>query len=82
MSGPTRISGGLLTDPGRPVSFSFDGRPLRGLYGDTLASALLASGERLIGRSFKYHRRRGVLTCGAGEPCALVDVIGRMLGAV
>ena len=76
MSGPTRISGGLLTDPGRPVSFSFDGRPLRGLYGDTLASALLASGERLIGRSFKYHRRRGVLTCGAGEPCALVDVIG------
>ena len=76
MSGPTRISGGLLIDPGRPVRFSFDGRPLRGLYGDTLASALLAGGERLLGRSFKYHRRRGVLTCGAGEPCALVDVIG------
>ena len=75
MSGPTRISGGLLTDPGRPVAFSFDGRPLRGLHGDTLASALLAGGERIVGRSFKYHRRRGVLTCGAGEPCALVDLI-------
>ena len=75
MSGPTRISGGLLTDPGRPIAFSFDGRALRGLYGDTLASALLAAGERVVGRSFKYHRRRGILTCGAGEPCALVDLI-------
>ena len=75
MSGPTRISGGLLTDPGRPVAFAFDGRPLRGLHGDTLASALLAAGERVMGRSFKYHRRRGVLTCGPGEPCALVDLI-------
>jgi heterotetrameric sarcosine oxidase alpha subunit len=77
VSGPTRISGGLLTDPGRPVAFSFDGRPLRGLHGDTLASALLAAGERLLGRSFKYHRRRGVLTCGPGEPCALVDLISQ-----
>jgi heterotetrameric sarcosine oxidase alpha subunit len=76
MNGPARISGGLLTDSGRPLRFSFDGRPLRGLHGDTLASALLANGERLFGRSFKYHRRRGVLTCGSGEPCALVDVIG------
>ncbi len=75
MSGPTRIAGGLLTDPGRPVAFTFDGRALRGLHGDTLASALLAAGERLVGRSFKYHRRRGILTCGPGEPCALVDLI-------
>ncbi|HUA90224.1 MAG TPA: 2Fe-2S iron-sulfur cluster-binding protein [Steroidobacteraceae bacterium] len=76
MSGPTRIGGGLLIDPGRPVGFSFDDRPLRGLHGDTLASALLASGERVVGRSFKYHRRRGILTCAAHEPCALVDLIG------
>jgi sarcosine oxidase subunit alpha len=75
VSGPTRISGGLLTDPGRTVAFTFDGRALRGLHGDTLASALLAAGERIVGRSFKYHRRRGILTSGPGEPCALVDLI-------
>jgi heterotetrameric sarcosine oxidase alpha subunit len=76
VSGPSRISGGLLTDAARPVTFTFDGRAFQGLMGDTLASALLANGVRLIGRSFKYHRPRGVFTCGAEEPCALVDVIG------
>ncbi|MBS0377108.1 MAG: (2Fe-2S)-binding protein [Proteobacteria bacterium] len=76
MSGPVRIRAGLLTDPGQPVAFSFDGRALRGLHGDTLASALLAGGQRVFGRSFKYHRRRGVVTCGPYEPCALVDVQG------
>jgi methylglutamate dehydrogenase subunit C len=74
--GPSRIAPGLLTDPSRPVGFRFDGRALRGQAGDTLASALLANGLRLIGRSFKYHRPRGVVTAGPEEPCALVDVIG------
>ncbi len=48
----------------------------RGTQGDTLASALLANGQRVLGRSFKYHRPRGVYTAGPEEPCALVDVIG------
>jgi sarcosine oxidase subunit alpha len=76
MRGPARITSGLLTDAARPVGFSFDGRRLQGLAGDTLASALLANGERLVGRSFKYHRPRGIVTAGPEEPCALVDVIG------
>ena len=46
------------------------------MAGDTLASALLANGERLTGRSFKYHRPRGIVSCGPEEPCALVDVLG------
>ena len=74
--GPHRIARGLLTDTSQPINFHFDGRPLQGLAGDTLASALLANGRQLIGRSFKYHRPRGILTAGAEEPCALVDVIG------
>ena len=76
MSGPVRITRGLLTDAERPVGFRFDGRELTGFAGDTLASALLANGQRLVGRSFKYHRPRGVVTAGPGEPCALVDLIG------
>jgi methylglutamate dehydrogenase subunit C len=76
MQGPGRIGRGLLTDPARPLAFRFDGLPLQGLAGDTLASALLANGQRLTGRSFKYHRPRGIVTAGPEEPCALVDVIG------
>ena len=74
-SGPGRIGSGLLTDASRSVEFQFNGRHLQGLAGDTLASALLANGERLVGRSFKYHRPRGIVTGGPEEPCALVDVI-------
>jgi len=76
MRGPARIARGQLTDSDKPVSFRFDGREMRGLAGDTLASALLANGRRLIGRSFKYHRPRGIVTAGSEEPCALVDLIG------
>ena len=76
MPGPTRIGPGLLTDVARPLGFRFDGAALRGLAGDTLASALLANGRRLVGRSFKYHRPRGIVTGGPEEPCALVDLIG------
>jgi sarcosine oxidase subunit alpha len=76
MAGPARIAQGLLTAAARPLGFRFDGTPLTGLEGDTLASALLANGRLLVGRSFKYHRPRGVMTAGPEEPCALVDVIG------
>jgi heterotetrameric sarcosine oxidase alpha subunit len=75
MRGPGRIARGLLADPERPVGFRFDGRRMQGLEGDTLASALLANGRRLVARSFKYHRPRGIVTAGPEEPCALVDVI-------
>jgi len=76
MRGPGRIARGLLADPDRPVGFRFDGRRMSGFEGDTLASALLANGRRLVARSFKYHRPRGIVTAGPEEPCALVDVIG------
>jgi heterotetrameric sarcosine oxidase alpha subunit len=65
-------SGGTAIDRARPLSFSFDGKRMTGLAGDTLASALLANGVRLVGRSFKYHRPRGVFTAGPEEPNALV----------
>ncbi|HMD58466.1 MAG TPA: 2Fe-2S iron-sulfur cluster-binding protein, partial [Steroidobacteraceae bacterium] len=75
MNGPHRISAGLLIQAATAIGFSFDGRALTGLAGDTLASALLANGVRLVGRSFKYHRPRGIVTAGPEEPCALVDVL-------
>jgi sarcosine oxidase subunit alpha len=56
------------------VSFLFDGRPFQGYRGDTLASALLANGVHLVGRSFKYHRPRGIFSAGAEEPNALVTI--------
>ncbi len=73
MSRQFRIGGGLV-DPGRIVSFSFDGKSMQGLHGDTLASALLANGRRLVARSFKYHRPRGILSDGSDEPNALVEL--------
>ncbi|WP_428925680.1 sarcosine oxidase subunit alpha family protein [Marinibacterium sp. SX1] len=70
-----RIDGGLI-DRGQELSFRFDGRAYQGFQGDTLASALLANGVQLMGRSFKYHRPRGVLTAGSEEPNALVELRG------
>jgi sarcosine oxidase subunit alpha len=67
------LEGGRI-DRSRTVHFSFDGRAYTGVAGDTLASALLANGVHLMGRSFKYHRPRGVLASGAEEPNALVAV--------
>ena len=58
-------------DRGKPVTFTFDGKSLSGFSGDTLASALLANGKTLLGRSFKYHRPRGILAAGLEEPNAL-----------
>ena len=71
---PYRLSVGGRIDRDRPVSFSFDGKRYTGHAGDTLASALLAHGVRLVGRSFKYHRPRGVVTDGVEEPNALVQL--------
>ena len=75
-----RITGKGLLDPTRSVNFTFDGQMYQGLEGDTLASALLANNVKLMGRSFKYHRPRGVLTAGSEEPNALVTV-GQGAGA-
>ncbi|MGV3549856.1 sarcosine oxidase subunit alpha family protein [Rhizobium sp.] len=68
-----RTAGGII-DRNRPVSFTFDGKPFKGFAGDTLASALMANDELLVGRSFKYHRPRGVVTASASEPNALVTI--------
>ena len=68
-----KAEGGRI-DRGRPLSFQFDGKRYQGYAGDTLASALLANGVHLVGRSFKYHRPRGIMSAGAEEPNALVQV--------
>ncbi len=65
---------GTWIDRSHPLSFTFNGRQLYGFRGDTLASALLANGVRLVGRSFKLHRPRGIWSCGVEEPSALVDI--------
>ncbi|AOZ68866.1 sarcosine oxidase subunit alpha [Rhodobacter xanthinilyticus] len=69
----TRLSGGLV-DRSQRLSFSFDGKTFTGHPGDTLASALLANDIRLVGRSFKYHRPRGLFAAGSEEPNALVEL--------
>src|ERR1700689_1016986 len=71
---PLRTETGGLIDRTQVVRFRFDGQPLKGYAGDTLASALLANGIHLTGRSFKYHRPRGILSAGSDEPNALVGV--------
>jgi sarcosine oxidase, subunit alpha len=71
----TRLAkGGRLIDRTAPVEFTFNGKRLRGYQGDTLASALLASDQMLVGRSFKYHRPRGIVASGPEEPNALVNL--------
>ncbi len=69
-----RLHQGGLIDRTREISFTFDGRALTAHPGDTLSSALLANGIHLTGRSFKYHRPRGIYTAGAEEPNALVTL--------
>jgi len=71
---PFRLPHGGLIDRLHTLSFRFDGKAYLGHPGDTLASALLANGVPLFGRSFKYHRPRGVLTAGSEEPNALVTL--------
>ncbi|TVQ57450.1 MAG: sarcosine oxidase subunit alpha family protein [Rhodobacteraceae bacterium] len=67
-------AGGRLIDRAKPLSFRFDGAPLTGFAGDTLAAALLANDRVMVGRSFKYHRPRGVVGYGAEEPNALMGL--------
>jgi len=67
-------AGGRLIDRARPVEFTWNGHRLVGHAGDTLASALLANGRTLVGRSFKYHRPRGIVASGVEEPNALVGL--------
>ncbi|KRB48828.1 sarcosine oxidase subunit alpha [Phenylobacterium sp. Root700] len=74
MTSVYRTKDGGRIQRGKPLRFTFDGRALQGVEGDTLASALLANGIHLVGRSFKYHRPRGILSAGADEPNALVGV--------
>ena len=69
-----RLASGGRIDRTRALAFTFDGRPLQGLAGDTLASALIADGVRVAGRSFKYHRPRGIFAAGVEEPNALVTI--------
>jgi sarcosine oxidase, subunit alpha len=74
MTQPNRIAGRGRLNAARAVSFSFDGKVMQGLEGDTLASALIANNVHLTGRSFKYHRPRGILSAGVEEPNAIVQV--------
>jgi methylglutamate dehydrogenase subunit C len=71
---PFRLPSGGLIERDMPKNFGFDGQPYIGYAGDTLASALLAHGVSLFGRSFKYHRPRGLLSAGSEEPNALVEL--------
>ena len=71
---PFRAQSGGLIDRSRTIDFVFDGVTYKGHPGDTLASALLANGVKLVGRSFKYHRPRGILAAGSEEPNALVEL--------
>ena len=75
MSGFRLPSGGRI-DRDAPLRFTFDGRPLRGFRGDTLASALLANGVGITARSFKYHRPRGIMGAGIEEPATFVEIAG------
>lgn len=73
-----RMQRGGVIDRARRFRFTFDGTALEGCAGDTIASALLANGVRIFGRSFKYHRPRGVYTAGPEEPSAILDLrLGR-----
>ena len=72
--GSFRLDKGGRVNRDKPVSFRFNGRQLTGFEGDTIASALLANNVRQVGRSFKYHRMRGVMSAGPEEGGALFNV--------
>jgi NADPH-dependent 2,4-dienoyl-CoA reductase/sulfur reductase-like enzyme len=75
MSNAYRLPGNAgRVDRSKPLTFTYDGKTYQGYQGDTLASALLANGVKLVGRSFKYHRPRGIMTAGSEEPNALVQL--------
>src|SRR5210317_823180 len=74
MNKHSRIKSYLL-ESNKEINFEFNGKKYKGFRGDTLASALLANNIILIGRSFKYHRPRGIISSGSHEPNALVEII-------
>lgn len=74
MSQQNRIEGRGVTDPARAVYFTFNGKEYQGQAGDTIASALLANREIMVGRSFKYHRPRGIVGAGVDDPAAMVQI--------
>lgn len=74
MTRATRIKSSLINSK-KELNFIFNGKKYKGFQGDTLASALLANDIKLIARSFKYHRPRGIISGGSHEPNALVDII-------
>ncbi len=71
---PFRLAKGGRIDRGKRLGFTFNNKSYEGHPGDTLASALLANGVLLVGRSFKYHRPRGIMTAGPEEPCAIIQL--------
>jgi sarcosine oxidase subunit alpha len=71
---PFRLPAGTGIDGARPLAFTFDGNRYAGYHGDTVASALLANGVHLVGRSFKYHRPRGIVSARSEEPNALIEL--------
>ncbi|KAA3448956.1 sarcosine oxidase subunit alpha family protein [Mesorhizobium sp. SARCC-RB16n] len=76
MTASRLATGGSAIDRSRPIRFSFDGTSVDGFVGDTIASALLANDVAVVGRSFKYHRPRGIWGAGVEEPNALIDIGG------
>ena len=74
MSQKNRLASGGRIDRSKPLTFSWNGRQYSGYQGDTLASALLANGVDIVGRSFKYSRPRGIVAAGAEEPNAIVQL--------
>ncbi len=74
MTGARIDKAGIRLDRKRTVAFRFNGRSYQGFAGDTLASAVLAAGDTVLSRSWKYHRPRAILTCGVEEPAALVQL--------
>ena len=69
-----RLEKGGLINRSKKISFKFNGKKYYGYEGDTIASALLANGVHLVGRSFKYHRPRGFFGAGVDEPYAIVQM--------
>lgn len=73
---PLRRAAGGRIDRSKPIHFTFDGKPVTGYAGDTVASALIANGIHFVARGFKYHRPRGILTAGSDDPAGLVQIGG------
>ena len=74
MSENLRVKASKFIDETTRISFKFNGTTYYGFKGDTLASALISNNVHLVGRSFKYHRPRGIMTAGSEEPNAIVQL--------